>query len=46
MNLKNANQRVLTFGPECEWLDIGRPEDYRQAIENFENDRDYYLRIR
>jgi len=28
MNLKNAGKKVLTYRSECEWLDIGRVDDY------------------
>jgi NDP-sugar pyrophosphorylase family protein len=44
MNLKNAGKRVMTFRSECEWLDIGRPDDYEQAVELFEKSRHKYLR--
>ncbi len=44
MNLKKARKPVLTFRSECEWLDIGRSDDYERAIEIFEHNRDYYLR--
>lgn len=44
MNLKKAGRDVLTFRSECEWLDIGRPDDYEKAIEEFERSRKKYLR--
>ncbi len=44
MNIKAAGQRVATFRSECEWLDIGRPDDYEQAIEEFERSKAKYLR--
>lgn len=44
MNLKAANQSVLTFRSECEWLDIGRPDDYEKAVAEFERSKDKYLR--
>jgi len=43
-NLKDAGKSVLTFRSECEWLDIGRPDDYEQAVAKFESSRDKYLR--
>jgi len=36
MNLKNAGKKVLTYRSECEWLDIGRVDDYEQALNLFE----------
>lgn len=42
--LKAAGRRVLTHRSECEWLDIGRPDDYRQAVTDFERARGRYLR--
>jgi NDP-sugar pyrophosphorylase family protein len=44
MNLKNAGRSVLTFRSECEWLDIGRPDDYEKATEEFERSMKKYLR--
>lgn len=43
MNLKKAGRSVMTFRSECEWLDIGRPDDYENAIERFEKSRKRYL---
>ncbi len=42
-NLKNAGKNVLTYQPECEWLDIGRPDDYEKAVETFEMSKAKYL---
>jgi len=44
MNIKAAGKRVSTFRSECEWLDIGRPDDYEQAIEEFARSKAKYLR--
>jgi len=44
MNLKKAGKAVLTFRSECEWLDIGRMDDYEQAMVEFERSRKKYLR--
>lgn len=44
MNLKNAGKKVMTFRSECEWLDIGRPDDYEQAVTEFERSREKYLK--
>lgn len=43
-NLKEAGRLVLSFRGECEWLDIGRPDDYEQAISEFERSKKKYLR--
>lgn len=42
-NLKNSGRDVLTFCSECEWLDIGRPDDYEKAVVEFEQSMDKYL---
>jgi len=44
MNLKTSGKTVKTFRGECEWLDIGRPDDYEKAIELFEQSKHKYLR--
>ncbi len=44
INLKKAGKSVMSFRSECEWLDIGRPDDYEQAIAMFEESKDKYLR--
>ena len=44
MNLKNSGKRVLTYQSDCQWLDIGRPDDYEQAVADFEESRSKYLR--
>ncbi|MGD0552225.1 MAG: sugar phosphate nucleotidyltransferase [Sedimentisphaerales bacterium] len=44
MNLKTAGKQVLTYQSECQWLDIGRPEDYEKAIAEFEKSQSKYLR--
>jgi NDP-sugar pyrophosphorylase family protein len=44
MNLKNAGKSVLAYNSDCEWLDIGRADDYEMAIRAFEEGRDKYLR--
>ncbi len=43
-NLKNAGKKVLTYRSECQWLDIGRPDDYEQALTIFEQNKNLYLR--
>ena len=44
MKLKNDGKTVLTYQSKCEWLDIGRPDDYKEAVAAFEQARDKYLR--
>ncbi|MFV0364805.1 MAG: NDP-sugar synthase [Suipraeoptans sp.] len=39
----DKNIPVSVYPHEGLWLDIGRPDDYMQAIDNFEEDRDRYL---
>lgn len=43
-NLKQAGKSVFTFCSDCDWLDIGRPDDYKRAIARFERSRKKYLR--
>ena len=43
MNLRNAGKTVLTYRSNCEWLDIGRADDYEMATKAFERSRDKYL---
>ncbi len=44
MRLKKAGKSVLSFKSDCEWLDIGRPDDYEKAVEEFEREKKKYLR--
>jgi len=44
MNLKNAGKKVLTYRSECEWLDIGRVDDYEQALNLFKQNKIKYVR--
>jgi|TARA_B100001971_G_C18251582_1_gene578658 NDP-sugar pyrophosphorylase family protein len=44
MNLKKAGRKVSTFQSDCDWLDIGRPDDYEQAVVEFERSRNKYLK--
>ena len=44
MNLKNAGKQVLTYHSECQWLDIGRPDDYEKAVGLFEQSKEQYLK--
>jgi NDP-sugar pyrophosphorylase family protein len=44
LNLKSAGKLVNTYRSECEWLDIGRVDDYEHAIVEFERSQDKYLK--
>jgi NDP-sugar pyrophosphorylase family protein len=44
MNLKNAGRQVLVYRSECQWLDIGRPDDYENALKIFEQNKTLYIR--
>jgi NDP-sugar pyrophosphorylase family protein len=35
---------VKTYRTDCDWLDIGRPDDYEAAILEFERSREKYLK--
>jgi NDP-sugar pyrophosphorylase family protein len=39
-----AGKRIYCHAPDCFWLDIGRPDDYRQAQEIFASDRSMFLK--
>ena len=41
--LISTGQKPMTFDSQCRWLDMGRIEDYRLAVETFEADRNIYL---
>lgn len=43
MNLKKAGKTVGTFRSDCQWLDIGRPDDYERAVQQFEQSKEKYL---
>ncbi len=42
--LRNANKTVMAYRSDCEWLDIGRVDDYEMAIKVFEQARGKYLK--
>lgn len=44
LKIKSLGKKVGTYRSECEWLDIGRPDDYEEAIELFSQSQDKYLR--
>ncbi len=44
MRLINNGKKVSGYRSDCEWLDIGRADDYERAIEEFEKSRKKYFR--
>jgi len=43
LRLRAADETVLCYREECYWLDIGRPDDYAAASEEFRRDRSRFL---
>ena len=43
LRLKEAGHEVRCYHEDCYWLDIGRPDDYARAIEEFRADRFRFL---
>jgi len=43
-SLKGNNKKITCFSESCEWLDIGRMDDYEDAVELFENNKKTYLK--
>jgi NDP-sugar pyrophosphorylase family protein len=43
LKMKSAGNRVMTYDSGCQWLDIGRPEDYAVACDILEKDRGAFL---
>jgi NDP-sugar pyrophosphorylase family protein len=43
LRLKAAGEKVLAYDAPCEWLDIGRLDDYEQALEIFAKRRGDFL---
>lgn len=41
--IKERGGRVVCYRSDCYWLDIGRPDDYARAQEEFERDRSVFL---
>jgi NDP-sugar pyrophosphorylase family protein len=44
LDLMNAHKPATVKEHKGYWLDIGRPDDYHQAIEKFEEDNEFYIR--
>ena len=45
LKLIAAGERVCAFPTDCQWLDIGRPDDYARAQELFEETPDSFVRV-
>jgi NDP-sugar pyrophosphorylase family protein len=43
LRLRDAGETVRCYREDCYWLDIGRPDDYAQAVEEFRTDRSRFL---
>jgi NDP-sugar pyrophosphorylase family protein len=41
--IQEQGGRVACYRSDCHWLDIGRPDDYARAQEQFERDRSLFL---
>jgi len=44
MKLSSLGELVSCYREECDWLDIGRVDDYQQAIDLFESNRSHFLK--
>ncbi len=42
LRLKAKGEKVMCFKGDCEWLDIGRPDDYEQAQKDFSEHPERY----
>lgn len=43
LRLRDAGEKVLAYEEACTWLDIGRKDDYEEALEVFEENRSRFL---
>jgi NDP-sugar pyrophosphorylase family protein len=43
LRLRDAGETVMGHRQQCYWLDIGRPDDYARAIEEFSGERSRFL---
>jgi len=46
LRLRDAGEKVACYREDCYWLDIGRPDDYARAIEDFRHDRSRFMPAR
>ena len=45
LKLIAAGERVCSFSTDCQWLDIGRPDDYARAQELYEEQSESFDRV-
>ncbi|NQT36565.1 MAG: NTP transferase domain-containing protein [Planctomycetes bacterium] len=43
LRIREQDRRVMAYQEDCYWLDIGRPDDYATAIDQFNRDRGRFL---
>ncbi|HEY1067093.1 MAG TPA: sugar phosphate nucleotidyltransferase [Pirellulales bacterium] len=43
LRMKAAGETVSCYRADCYWLDIGRPDDYSQATDDFLANREFFL---
>jgi NDP-sugar pyrophosphorylase family protein len=43
LRLRDAGHSIQTFQDDCYWLDIGRPDDYALACDEFRRDRNRFF---
>ena len=43
LRMREMGKTVSCYRENCYWLDIGRPDDYALAVEQFRSDRCYFL---
>jgi NDP-sugar pyrophosphorylase family protein len=43
LRIRDAGHDVATFRDDCYWLDIGRPDDYATACDEFRRDRNRFF---
>lgn len=43
-SLKENNKKITCFSEPCEWLDIGRLDDYEEAVKLYETNEKLYLK--
>jgi NDP-sugar pyrophosphorylase family protein len=43
LRLRDAGEKIMCYREDCYWLDVGRPDDYAQATEQFQKTRSLFL---
>jgi NDP-sugar pyrophosphorylase family protein len=43
LRLRDAGELVLCYREDCYWVDIGRPDDYARAIDEFRSNRSRFM---